>query len=117
MAVEEMSQSREKKFYVQIASEQNRSRVLEIIKDILKPNQTVSVGVIDPINNRLETRAEVKYKILDAADFIPVGQFETTDDCGFSPFGDDISTARETAFEKFRSRIEGTKLVSAILKV
>jgi 5-methyltetrahydropteroyltriglutamate--homocysteine methyltransferase len=83
----------------------------------LKHNQTVFVGVIDPINNRIETLAEVKDRILEAADFIPVGQFGTTDDCGFSPFGDDISTARETAFEKIRSRIEGTKLASAILKV
>jgi 5-methyltetrahydropteroyltriglutamate--homocysteine methyltransferase len=83
----------------------------------LKPNQTVFVGVIDPINNRIETPAEVKDRILEAADFIPVGQLGTTDDCGFSPFGDDISTARETAFEKIRSRIEGTKLASAILKV
>src|SRR6202140_2444271 len=29
-----------------------------------------------------------------ASDFIPLIQLGTTDDCGFSPFGDDLSTAR-----------------------
>jgi hypothetical protein len=29
----------------------------------------------------------------------------TTDDCGFSPFADDVSTARDTAFEKIRARV------------
>lgn len=33
-----------------------------------------------------------------------------TDDCGFSPFGDDVSTARDTAFAKIRARVEGAKL-------
>ena len=37
-------------------------------------------------------------------------QFGTTDDCGFSPFCDDISTTRETAFAKIKARVEGTKL-------
>jgi 5-methyltetrahydropteroyltriglutamate--homocysteine methyltransferase len=36
----------------------------------------------------------------------------TTDDCGFSPFGDDTSTARKTAFDKIRARIEGTQLAA-----
>ena len=30
----------------------------------------------------------------------------STDDCGFSPFGDDTSTARETAFAKIRARVD-----------
>jgi len=34
----------------------------------------------------------------------------TTDDCGFSPFCDDTSTSRETAFAKIRARVLGTKL-------
>ncbi len=33
-----------------------------------------------------------------------------TDDCGFSPFGDDVSTARNTAFAKIRARVEGARL-------
>jgi 5-methyltetrahydropteroyltriglutamate--homocysteine methyltransferase len=37
-------------------------------------------------------------------------QLGTTDDCGFSPFADDLSTSRDTAFAKIKARIEGTKL-------
>ena len=43
---------------------------------------------------------EVRDRVLEAAEFIPLERLGTTDDCGFSPFGDDTSTARETAFEK-----------------
>ena len=32
--------------------------------------------------------------------------------CGFSPFADDTSTARATAFAKIRARVEGTRLAS-----
>jgi 5-methyltetrahydropteroyltriglutamate--homocysteine methyltransferase len=48
--------------------------------------------------------------VLEAAEFIPLNQLGTTDDCGFSPFCDDISTTRETAFAKIKARIEGTAL-------
>jgi 5-methyltetrahydropteroyltriglutamate--homocysteine methyltransferase len=50
--------------------------------------------------------------VLEASDFIPLVQLGTTDDCGFSPFGDDLSTARETAFAKIRARVEGTQLAA-----
>jgi hypothetical protein len=36
----------------------------------------------------------------------------TTDDCGFSPFGDDTSTSRDTAFTKIAARVEGTQMAS-----
>ena len=48
---------------------------------------------------------------------LPVDQLGTTDDCGFSPFADDTSTARETAFAKIRARVEGTELASRDLGV
>ena len=48
--------------------------------------------------------------ILEAAEIISPQQLGTTDDCGFSPFADDLSTSRDTAFAKIKSRIEGTKL-------
>jgi 5-methyltetrahydropteroyltriglutamate--homocysteine methyltransferase len=47
---------------------------------------------------------------LAAAEVIPPEQLGTTDDCGFSPFADDLSTSRDTAFAKIQSRIQGTKL-------
>ena len=46
---------------------------------------------------------------------IPVSQLGTTDDCGFSPFADDVSTSREIAFAKIRARIEGTQLAERSL--
>src|SRR5439155_15626783 len=39
-------------FYIQLASEQDRGRVLGIIKQHAKPDQRIFVGVIDPINPR-----------------------------------------------------------------
>jgi 5-methyltetrahydropteroyltriglutamate--homocysteine methyltransferase len=42
-------------------------------------------------------------------------QLGTTDDCGFSPFSDDTSTSRDTAFAKIQARVLGTKLAEAVL--
>ena len=53
--------------------------------------------------------------ILEAVKYIPVNQLGTTDDCGFSPFCDDQSTTRETAFAKIKARIDGTKLAETII--
>jgi 5-methyltetrahydropteroyltriglutamate--homocysteine methyltransferase len=97
-------------FYLQLASEPDHIKVLKTIKQCLKPNQKVFVGVIDVINPRIETREEVRDRVLEAARYIPVSQLGTTDDCGFSPFGDDKSTTRQIAFEKIKARIEGTRL-------
>lgn len=38
------------------------------------------------------------------------GGTSTCDDCGFSPFCDDTTTSRTTAFAKIRARVEGTAL-------
>jgi len=102
-------------FYLQLASEPDRAKVLKIIKQYLKFNQTVFIGVIDVLNPVIETKEEVRDRVLEAADYIPVKQLGTTDDCGFSPFCDDVSTTRETAFAKIKARIEGTKLAEAKL--
>ena len=69
--------------------------------------------MLDP---RIETPEEVRDSILEAVEFIPLDQLGTTDDCGFAPFADDVSTAREIAFAKIRSRIEGTKLAEEVLE-
>jgi 5-methyltetrahydropteroyltriglutamate--homocysteine methyltransferase len=37
---------------------------------------------------------------LASAEFIPLNQLGTTDDCGFAPFLDDASIARGLAFSK-----------------
>jgi 5-methyltetrahydropteroyltriglutamate--homocysteine methyltransferase len=97
-------------FYLQLASEPDRIKVLKTIKQYLKPNQTVFIGVIDVLSPKIETGEDVRDRILEAADYIPLNQLGTTDDCGFSPFCDDVSTTRETAFAKIKARIDGTKL-------
>lgn len=104
-------------FYIQLASEQGRGRVLRIIKENTKPEQKLFIGVIDPINPRIETPEEVRDRVLEAAEFISLPQLGTTDDCGFAPFADDTSTARDTAFEKIRARVAGTKLAAKALRV
>jgi 5-methyltetrahydropteroyltriglutamate--homocysteine methyltransferase len=98
--------------YLQLASEPDRVQVLRIIKDRARPDQRIFVGVIDPINPRIETPEEVRDRVLEAAEYIPLEQLGTTDDCGFAPFGDDISTARETAFAKIGARVAGTELAA-----
>ena len=95
-------------FYIQLASEPDRRRVLEIIREHSRPDQRIFVGVTDPISPRVETVDQVRERVLEAAEFIPLERLGTTDDCGFSPFGDDTSTSRDTAFEKIRARVQGT---------
>jgi 5-methyltetrahydropteroyltriglutamate--homocysteine methyltransferase len=102
-------------FYVALAGEKDRARVLKIIRDHMKGDQRVFVGVISPIEPRVETPEEVRDRVLEAARYIPVEQLGTTDDCGFSPFCDDTSTTRDTAFEKIRARVQGTALAAEIL--
>jgi 5-methyltetrahydropteroyltriglutamate--homocysteine methyltransferase len=105
------------RFFVQLASEPDRGRVLEILGRQATGNRRVFVGVIDPIDPRLETPDEVRDRVLEAARFIDPGHLGTTDDCGFSPFGDDASTSRDTAFAKIRARIEGTAAASGELGI
>jgi 5-methyltetrahydropteroyltriglutamate--homocysteine methyltransferase len=100
------------RFYLQMASEPDRKRVLGIVKGLLRPNSIVFIGVVDPIDPAVETAAQVRDRVLEAASVLPVAQLGTTDDCGFSPFADDVSTARDVAFGKIRARVEGTELAS-----
>jgi 5-methyltetrahydropteroyltriglutamate--homocysteine methyltransferase len=102
-------------FYVALAGEPDRERVLRIIARHVRPEQRVFVGVVSPIDPRIETPEEIRDRILEAARFISPNQLGTTDDCGFSPFCDDTSTTRSTAFAKIRSRVQGTALANETL--
>lgn len=104
-------------FYIALAGEKDRERVLKIIRQYLKPSQRAFVGVVSPIAPRVDTAEEVRDRVLEAAKYIPLDQLGTTDDCGFSPFSDDRSTTRETAFAKIRARVEGTHLAERILGI
>lgn len=103
--------------YISLAGERDRPRVLETIRRYLRPDQTIFLGVVAPIDPRIETPQEVRDQVLQAAQYIPVNQLGTTDDCGFSPFCDDTSTTRETAFAKIRARVLGTALAAQVLGV
>jgi 5-methyltetrahydropteroyltriglutamate--homocysteine methyltransferase len=104
-------------FYIALAGEKDRVRVLKIIREYLKPDQVAFVGVVSPIDPRVDTPEEVRDRVLEAAKYIPLEQLGTTDDCGFSPFSDDTSTTRETAFAKIRARVEGTQLAEKVLGI
>jgi 5-methyltetrahydropteroyltriglutamate--homocysteine methyltransferase len=104
-------------FYVQLASEKNPERALKAIKESVRPGQRLFIGVIDVLNPEIESPELVRDRVLQAAEYIPTAQLGTTDDCGFSPFGDDTSTSRDTAFAKIRARVVGTQLAAAILNL
>ncbi|MBI2363320.1 MAG: cobalamin-independent methionine synthase II family protein [Elusimicrobia bacterium] len=98
------------RFYIALAGEKDRVKTLKAIKAHAKADQLVFVGVTDPIDPTVETPEEVRDRVIEAARFIAPGRLGTTDDCGFSPFADDTSTSRDTAFAKIRARVEGTRL-------
>lgn len=104
-------------FYIQLASENDRTQVLRILGDQATGSRRIFVGVVDPIDPRVETPEEVRDRVLEAARFIDPSHLGTTDDCGFSPFGDDTSTSRDTAFSKIQARITGTAMASVTLGI
>src|ERR1700733_11336247 len=105
------------RFYVQLASEADRRRVLTALQNLLKPGQVLFVGVTNPIDPKTESPETVRDRVLEAAEFIPLESLGTTDDCGFSPFADDTSTSRGTAFAKIENRVEGTAMAGKVLGI
>jgi 5-methyltetrahydropteroyltriglutamate--homocysteine methyltransferase len=104
-------------FYIALAGEHDRIRILKIIRQYMKSDQRIFIGVVSPIDPRIESPEEIRDRVLEAAKYIPVQQLGTTDDCGFSPFCDDTSTSRDTAFAKIHARVLGTELAANILGV
>jgi 5-methyltetrahydropteroyltriglutamate--homocysteine methyltransferase len=102
-------------FCIALAGEKDRVRVLKIIRQHRKPKQEVFVGVVSPINPRVDTPEEVRDRVVEASKYIPLEWLGTTDDCGFAPFSDDTSTSRDTAFAKIQARVEGTALAMDLI--
>ena len=82
-------------------------------------SQVAFIGVINPLDPKVETPEEVAEQLITAAKYIPVDQLGATDDCGFSPFSIDDKPkhgspdfARDIAFQKIASRVKGAKLAS-----
>src|SRR5258707_7129095 len=116
-------------FLIQLASERDKGPVYQMIGELLRGDangvtQMAYVGVINPLNPRVESPEEVRDALVRAANFIPMEQLGSTDDCGFSPFSIDEKTshgspdfARQTALQKIRNRVEGTRLAAEKLGV
>jgi 5-methyltetrahydropteroyltriglutamate--homocysteine methyltransferase len=104
-------------FYIALAGEPDRRHVLKTIRKWLKPDQLVFVGVIAPSDPDIETPEDVRDRVLEAAEYLPIAQLGTTDDCGFSPFMDNTATSRDTAFAKIHARVRGTALAEALIGV
>jgi 5-methyltetrahydropteroyltriglutamate--homocysteine methyltransferase len=104
-------------FFIALAGERDRVTALEIIGENLKPGHRAFIGVISPIDPRLESPEIVRDRVIEAARHIPLHQLGTTDDCGFAPFCDDRSTSRELAFAKIRARVAGTALAEKSLDI
>jgi methionine synthase II (cobalamin-independent) len=102
-------------FYIALAGERDRRHVLKFIGRLLKPGLRIFVGVIAPSDPHIETPVEVRDRVLEAAEYIPIEQLGTTDDCGFSPFMDNTSTSRDTAFAKVQARVRGTALAEKLI--
>jgi len=111
-------------FLIQLASERDKDPVYKLIGENLRGDangvaQMAYVGVINPLNPRVESPEEVRDALVRAAGFIPREQLGSTDDCGFSPFSIDEKPshgspefARETAWKKITSRVAGTKMAA-----
>jgi methionine synthase II (cobalamin-independent) len=116
-------------FLIQLASERDKDRVYKIIGDNIRGDangvtQMAYIGVINPLNPRVESPEEVRDGLVRAANFIPKEQLASTDDCGFSPFSIDEKPshgspdfARDIAFQKITNRVAGTKLAAEKLGV
>ncbi|HEY1627309.1 MAG TPA: cobalamin-independent methionine synthase II family protein [Streptosporangiaceae bacterium] len=102
-------------FYVQLASESDPEKVLEVMAANFPATGRVFIGVTDVVNPQVETAEQVRDRTIAAARVLPADRIGTTDDCGFSPFADDTSTSRDTAFAKIAARVEGTALAASAL--
>jgi methionine synthase II (cobalamin-independent) len=111
-------------FLIQLASEKDKERVYKLIGEHSRAGangvaQVCFIGVINPLNPRVETPEQVCADLLLAAKFIPKERLGATDDCGFSPFSIDVKpkhgspdAARDIAFQKIASRVKGAKMAS-----
>jgi methionine synthase II (cobalamin-independent) len=111
-------------FLIQLASESNKERVYKLIGEHSRQDangvpQVAFIGVINPLNPRVETPEEVCADLLLASKYIPKGRLGSTDDCGFSPFSIDVKpkhgspdVARDIAFQKIAARVKGTQMAA-----
>lgn len=114
-------------FLIQLASEKDKIKVYKEIgssirKDAEGVKQVAFIGVVNPLDPRVETPEEIRDALIEASIWIPKDQLGATDDCGFSPFSIDVKPkhgspdfARDVAFEKIANRVKGVALASVAL--
>jgi methionine synthase II (cobalamin-independent) len=116
-------------FLIQLASERDRDPVYESIGKHSRDDangipQMCYVGVTVPQSARVESPQEICAALVRAANFIPKERLGSTDDCGFSPFSIDEKPnhgspdyARDVAFQKIASRVQGTTMAAEQLGI
>lgn len=116
-------------FLIQLASERDKESVYQMIGEYSRDDadgvpQTCYIGVINPLNPRVESPEEVRDALVTAANYIPKDRLGATDDCGFSPFSIDEKPnhgspdfARDIAFQKIHNRVEGVRAAAEKLNV
>ncbi|HEX3964687.1 MAG TPA: 5-methyltetrahydropteroyltriglutamate--homocysteine methyltransferase, partial [Trebonia sp.] len=116
-------------FLIQLASERDKDRVYRLIGENLREDangvaQFAYIGVINPLNPRVESAEEVRDALVRASEFIPKERLGATDDCGFSPFSIDEKPnhgspdyARDVAFQKIANRVQGARQAADALGV
>jgi methionine synthase II (cobalamin-independent) len=116
-------------FLIQCSSESDREKVYKLCGKYSREDadgvpQVCFMGVINPLDPRVETAEEVRDQLMLAAKHIPVERLGATDDCGFSPFSRDEKPkhgspdfARDVAMQKIASRLKGAELAREALGV
>ena len=116
-------------FLIQLASEKDKSTVYKQIGESIRRDangvkQVAFIGVINPLDPKVETAGEVADALIEASKYIAKDQLGATDDCGFSPFSIDVKPkhgnpdfAREVAMKKIKARIDGARIASEKLDI
>ncbi|KAM5533612.1 hypothetical protein V8D89_012725 [Ganoderma adspersum] len=116
-------------FLIQCASETDKEMVYKEIgehlrRDAMGVKQVAFIGVVNPLDPKVETPEEICEQLIHASKFIPVDQLGATDDCGFSPFSVDLKPkhgspdfARDIAFQIIANRVKGVQFASEKLGV
>ena len=111
-------------FLIQSASEKDKTRVYKEIGETIRRDangvkQVAFIGVINPLDPKLETADEIAADIIEASKYIAKDQLGATDDCGFSPFSIDVKPkhgspdfARDVAMQKIKARVDGARMAS-----
>lgn len=116
-------------FLIQLSSEKNKEKVYKEIgetirKDAKGVKQVAFIGVVNPLDPKVETPEHICEDLVAASKYIAKDQLGATDDCGFSPFSIDIKPkhgspdfARDIAFQKIANRVKGVEMASEKLGI